>query len=96
MQQIEKRDDGWWNLTAIARHYNKTVADFLRLRSSRDFVDRLEKDFGRAPLEVTMGGGGRQGTWGHPTLGLWFWAWADPEVAFRVYRRTDPQDLIDD
>ncbi len=93
MEQILVRDDGWWSLTAIAQCHNRAAADFLRLRSTQDFIDRLQREIGAPALQVVKGGV-QQGTWAHPTLGLRCLAWISPEDEFLIYRTINPQDFL--
>ncbi len=85
MQQIEKRDDGWWNLTSLVRDRGRAIADFLRLKSTKDFVAALEQDLGYPPVEVSVGGL-TPGTWGHPALGSKCLSWVDPSHEVAVYK----------
>ncbi len=82
---IEVREDGWWNLTSLVRDRGRAIADFLRLKSTKDFVAALEQDLGYPPVEVSIGGL-TPGTWGHPVLGSKCLSWVDPFHEVAVYQ----------
>lgn len=49
-QPISIRADGYWNLTQMCQAHGKNVADFLRLKSTQDYLDVFHFDF-----KVNMG-----------------------------------------
>ncbi len=99
---IPKRDDGWWNLKEIARSRGREIADFLRLASTRKFIDRLAEEIGRSPVERRRGNRAdprlAQGTWGHPALGVrvLIWASLDDEVQICLRMAEDFEGRLDD
>ncbi len=82
---IETRDDGWWDLTTLARDHGRAIADFLRLKSTKDFLAALEQELGYPPVEVNVGGT-NPGTWGHPIVGAKCLAWVSPSYEVAVYK----------
>lgn len=86
------------NATEMARRFDgKFVADFLRLKGTKEYIALLEKRYGDshiAPedlvLRVIKGGNvadGLQGTWMEEKLALKFAAWLSPEFELWVFDR---------
>lgn len=93
------------NATQMARPFKgKLVADFLRLKSTKDYIRLLEERYGnshiamnREALRVIKGGDateGLQGTWMDEKLALKFAAWLSPRFELWVYDRI--QELLRD
>lgn len=91
------------NATHMARPFpGKKVADFLRLKNSKDYITLLEQRYGnshiapkREVLRVIKGGDaseGLQGTWMDEKLALKFAAWLAPAFELWVYDRI--QELL--
>lgn len=88
MEIMTREIDGWWNLTTLSRDHGKAIADFLRLRSTKDFMAILERDLGYPPVEVNVGGTS-PGTWGHPIVGAKCLSWISPSHEVAVYKEAD-------
>lgn len=89
------------NATQMARPFKgKLVADFLRLKNTKDYILVLESRYGnshngnkREVLSVVQGGTPElQGTWMDEKLALKFAAWLSPYFELWVYDRI--QELI--
>ena len=91
------------NATEMAKPFKgKMVADFLRLKSTKDYITLLEERYGnshiatrREVLRVIKGGDaaeGLQGTWMDELLALKFAAWLSPRFELWVYDRI--QELL--
>ncbi len=91
------------NATEMARPFKgKMVADFLRLKATKDYITLLEERYGdshiappREVLRVVKGGdaaAGQQGTWMDEKLALKFAAWLSPRFELWVYDRI--QELL--
>lgn len=91
------------NATEMAKPFKgKMVADFLRLKGTKDYITLLEERYGdshiaphREVLRVVKGGDaaeGLQGTWMDELLALKFAAWLSPRFELWVYDRI--QELL--
>ena len=89
------------NATQMAKPFKgKLVADFLRLKSTKDYILVLESRYGdshnggkREVLRVVQGGTPElQGTWMDEMLALKFAAWLNPYFEVWVYERI--QELL--
>jgi hypothetical protein len=89
------------NATEMARSFKgKAVADFLRLKNTKEYIGLLEERYGnshiaREVLRVVKGGDvsdGLQGTWMDEKLALKFAAWLSPRFELWVYDRI--QELL--
>ena len=80
------REDRYFNMTFAARAFGKVVAEFLRLPSTKEYLDSLSS-IGKIPyLElVEVVNGNRytpdRGTWAHPKLAVFFARWLDTKFA---------------
>lgn len=79
------RDDGWFNASAVAKHYGKEPHEWIRSPDTARYVEALERTYGKIPYVKTSraradrGGG----TWLHPKLAVAFARWLD--VDFSVW-----------
>lgn len=78
-------EDGWFNATAAAMHYEKRPVDWLALDSTQEYIATLcdllrsEKS---SLLKVKRGGrGASDATWFHPKLAVPFARWLDVRFA---------------
>jgi hypothetical protein len=83
----QRYKDGYINLTAMAQAEGKLIADYLRLDTTKAFLDKLSETMG-IPIvnlvEVKTGRGG--GTWGHPQIAIHCGQWCSPTFAVLVTR----------
>ena len=81
-QTIQKRNDGFINLTQMCQANGKLVADFLRLKSTKSYIQELSASMG-IPIDeiVESKEGAMYGTWGHPLLSLRCAQWISAKFA---------------
>jgi hypothetical protein len=91
--QIGQRcEDGYINLTQMAQANRKKLNDYLRLLTTKDFVDALSADTGipvsgkTGLVQVRKGGNDKiaQGTWGHPQIAIHCGQWCSAKFAVLV------------
>lgn len=86
---IEQRAaDGYINATAMCKACDKLMADYLRLKTTSDFLAALSSDMG-IPIselnQVVKGGDPtQQGTWVHPQVAIHLAQWLSPKFAVMV------------
>lgn len=82
--------DGYINLTAMAQSEGKLIADYLRLDSTKSFLDELSRSMG-IPIDLLVnkkmtGPNSERGTWGHPQVAIHCGQWCSPAFAVLVTR----------
>ena len=86
----QRYKDGYINLTAMGQANGKLVADYLRLDSTKAFLEELSADMGIPISElIQIKKGGRpeyQGTWGHPQVAINCGQWCSAKFAVLVTR----------
>lgn len=75
------REDGYFNITKAAQHFGKEGKAFLRLASTRAYIEEMSKVRFPHLLEVTRGRNGS--IWARPKLAVFFARWLD--VRFAVW-----------
>lgn len=76
-------EDAWFNATAVAERFGKAPVEWLRLPSTKEYVEALERRYGKIPYvkssraRADRGGG----TWLHPKLAIRFAQWLDMDFA---------------
>lgn len=82
--------DGYINATALSKASGKLIADYLRLTSTKEFLEELSIDVGNPITElvqVVRGGYPElQGTWVHPYVAINLAQWLSPKFAVQVSR----------
>jgi hypothetical protein len=73
--QIGQRiEDGYVNLTQMAKANGKLIADYLRLDTTKAVLDKLSMDMGIPISKLVQIRRGKpvnlQGTWGHPKIAI--------------------------
>ncbi len=84
------RKDGMINATALCRAGNKLIADYLRLSSTKAYLEAVELDIGipiSSLLESNIGG--HNGTWVHRKIGYHLAQWISPQFAIKVSKILD-------
>lgn len=80
--------DGYINATALCKACNKNLADFARLKTTKEFLEELSSDMGipiSALIQIVRGGHPQlQGTWVHPQVAINLAQWASPKFAVAV------------
>ena len=77
--------DGYINLTAMAKANDKLIADYLRLETTKAFLQELSQSMGIPIVDlvrIKTGRGG--GTWGHPQVAINCGQWCSPSFAVLV------------
>jgi hypothetical protein len=77
--------DGYINLTAMAKANDKLIADYLRLETTKAFLQELSQSMGIPIVDlvgIKTGRGG--GTWGHPLVAINCGQWCSPSFAVLV------------
>lgn len=83
-QLIQRRADGFVNLTQMAQANEKQINDFFRLKSTKEYLNALESETGipvTGLYQVFQGGKSAQGTFGHPLVALRLAQWISPKFA---------------
>lgn len=86
---IEIREDGFFNLTQMAKAYNKKIQDYLRLDSTKQFLAALTARTGIVELTEVYLGGKTPGTWGERRVALDAARWMDPHFHVQVIEWVD-------
>jgi hypothetical protein len=84
-QLIQRRDDGFVNLTQMCQANGKQINDFFRLKSTKEYLSALELETGIPVNQLqqvfqgssVVGGG----SWGHPLVALRLAQWISPRFA---------------
>ena len=80
--------DGYVNATALCKAANKNFADYMRLKTTSEFINTLSSDTGipmSALIQSIRGGDPKlQGTWVHPQVAINLGQWASPNFAVAV------------
>jgi hypothetical protein len=89
LQIAQRREDGYINLTQMAQANNKDLYDYLRLNTTKAFLEELSLETGipgSKIIQVRKGRGDRveQGTWGHPYVAINCGQWCSPKFAVLV------------
>lgn len=95
---IRQREDGYACLTDMANATGKKVAGYLRLKSTKDYLEGLSLDV-QIPtsklIEVVQGRGDmvEQATWAHPEIAIDFAKWCS--VPFRIWANRTLRSLVE-
>lgn len=81
------REDGYFNMTAAAKAFDKRLDNFFRSPDTQAYLDEFEVFFksnylnlsNLKPVEIARGRYG--GTWGHPKVAVLFARWLDPKFS---------------
>lgn len=79
------RDDGYVNATLLCTKATRQVAQFLRLASTKKFVDVVAKDENIVSSQlIHVKNGSREGTWVHPRVATHLAQWISVAFAAKV------------
>ncbi len=91
---LQKTDDIFFNATEVAKQFGKKPDDFLRLESTKEYVNEITQDsqVGNSRLEnlvrITHGGKYR-GTWLHKELAFEFFGWCSATFRRAMHKWTE-------
>ncbi|MBC6414152.1 MAG: KilA-N domain-containing protein [Chromatiales bacterium] len=85
----QRPKDGYINATALCKAAGKSFYDYVRLNSTKDFLQELSTETGIpvSALYQTLKGGNQpelQGTWVHPDVATHLAQWLSPKFAVQV------------
>lgn len=87
-KRIRIREDRYVCLTDMAKASGKLLGDWLRLESTKSYLQALSRSMGipidQLTQKVTTGKNRDRGTWGHPKVALRFAQWCSDEFAIQV------------
>lgn len=80
---IQKRIDGFVNLTQMCQANGKKISHFLSLKSTKQYIEQIESDDGITASQLLVVKKGNssdftQGTWGHPEIAILLAQWISP------------------
>ncbi len=79
-------------MTKAAKHFGKTLENFMRAPSTLEYIGALSVNFtGKEFVAVKKGNGNLPtvGTWGHPKLAVFFARWLDVRLGYTVAEQRD-------
>jgi hypothetical protein len=94
VSMLLKNEDLFFNATDMAKQFNKLPADFLRLQSTKEYIDEIIKDSGNGIshnenlIKITQGGK-YQGTWLHHELAYEFAGWLSATFRRSLHKWAD-------
>ena len=100
VSMLRKTEDLFFNATEIAKQFGKRTNDFLRLDSTKEYIDALaecnsQNGISRSEEYVRVQNGGKhRGTWLHRDLALEFAGWLS--ASFRVHLHKWAEARIDE
>jgi hypothetical protein len=77
-QSISRMGDGFINLTQMCVANGKRLDNYLRLKQTQGYIDRLSSILDMRVLK-SVNGGSNPGTWGHPSLAINLAGWISSE-----------------
>ena len=88
LQVSQRIDDGYMNLTQMAKDNGKLIADYLRLDATKAFLEELSTSMG-IPIDllivkIVRGKNHLRGTWGHPKVAINCATWCNTKFAVFV------------
>lgn len=102
---LNKSDDMFFNATEIAKQFGKQVSDFLRLESTKEYINEILQDSGTGNsrfknstkvenihlenLVRITKGGKYQGTWLHKELAFEFFGWCSASFRRSMHKWTE-------
>jgi len=80
------RVDGMINATALCKAANKKLNDYIRLKTTQEYLEALKINTGIPVLELLNVniGGNHNGTWVHRKVGYHLAQWISPKFAVQV------------
>lgn len=86
---IQQRiNDGYINATAMCKAGKKLLADYLRQKSTQEFLSELSRSMGipihQLVRKIVLGANEKRGTWVHPQVAINLAQWVSPAFAVLV------------
>jgi hypothetical protein len=78
-QVIQKREDGFINLTQMCQANGKRLDHFLKANKTKDYIESLSNSLQTGVVDTKEGING--GTWGHPSLSINLARWISSDFA---------------
>ncbi len=98
VSMLLKNEDLFFNATDMAKKFSKKTADFLRLQSTKDYVDEIineSENLNYDDLVKTINGGRKQGTWLHKRLMFKFAEWLGGEkISQKIHKQSEDYQSI--
>lgn len=79
-QLIQRRNDGFVNLTQMCQANGKRLDHFLKANKTKGYIDALTQSLQMGVLDSDRGGN-HSGTWGHPSLAINLARWISADFA---------------
>jgi hypothetical protein len=94
VSMLQKTDELFFNATEIAKQFGKLPADFLRLNSTKEYIEEILKDSENGiphteNLVRVTNGGKYKGTWLHQELAYEFAGWLSATFRRNLHKWTD-------
>lgn len=84
----QRIEDGYVNLTQLAKANNKLIADYLRLANTKEFLEELSASMGipinGLVVKIVKVENSQRGTWGHPKVAIHCAQWCSAKFAALV------------
>ena len=88
LQIGQRSEDGYVNLTKMAKANGKKLNDYLRLETTKAFTNALYRYTGipadQLIIKIVKGKNSLRGTWGHPQIAIHCGQWCSAEFAVLV------------
>ncbi len=88
LQVGQRHEDGYINLTQMAQASGKLIADYLRLETTKAFLDELSRSMGipidQLVIKIVTGKNNQRGSWGHPQIAINCGQWCSAKFAVQV------------
>lgn len=94
VSMLQKTDELFFNATSIAAQFSKLPADFLRLNSTKEYIEEILNDSENGishteNLVRVTNGGKYKGTWLHQELAYEFAGWLSPVFRRNLHKWVD-------
>ncbi len=93
ISNLVKSEEIYFNVSNIAKKSGKKAGDFLRLDSTKEYIDQLKIEFLEAGYPASriefvrkIRGGKHQGTWLHQELAFEFFGWLSAKFRRQVHK----------
>ena len=77
-QTIQKREDGFINLTQMCHANGKRLDVFMKAKKTKEYIEELQSLCSEKSVLDAKEGGHHSGTWGHPSIAVKLASWISP------------------